>query len=235
MRRTDVIVVDLDKCVFPGYSQTALGGLIFWRLLTRPVQRSDRRHLPALLWGAFYIAVGKLRRPPNLHLLKTYARVMRGIPKQYFVEEARRLPRFARRGAAAFLESLDALTRVGLITLGTDIVAAEFIRQTPSLTFFRSNRLIFDDDHARLPLVGYGQPLMHGPSAKLRLFDEIRRESDSANPLVIGHDVDDVLMAEAARASGGWSIGIRPRRSLREHFDVWTTGADWSPLLSLWG
>jgi phosphoserine phosphatase len=233
-RRTDLVVVDLDKCLFPGYSQTALGTTILWRILVRPLCAGDRKYLVRLLSGALYVAGTKLRRPSNRELIDAYERAMKGIPEQYFLDGASLLPRFSRRGAREVVRALSRRAAVGLVSLGIDVVAREFMKQLPGLSFYRCNRLRFHVSHPRRPLVGYDEERMWDGAAKMRVLRALCAESRVRCPLVIGHDVDDIAMAASARELGGWCLGIRPPRALRRHFDAWTTGADWTPLLSLW-
>jgi phosphoserine phosphatase len=234
VRGTDLVVIDLDKCLFPGYSQTFLGAAIFWRVLMRPLATGDRRYLAPLLGGALYVLGSKLRRPSNLQLIDAYERAMKGIPEQYFLEAASSLPAFSRRGAREAIQMLSRRAAVGLISLGIDVVAREFVRQLPGLSFYRCNSLHFHPDHPRR-LLGYRGDAMCDAQAKLRALRDVCAETRASCPLVIGHDADDVAMATSAQELGGWSLGIRPPRALRRHFDAWTTGADWTPLLSLWG
>ncbi len=72
-------------------------------------------------------------------------------------------------------------------------------------------------------------------AAKARALRQMLAVTGADCPLVVGHDADDLPTAAVAREAGGWSIGIRPRRRWRKYFDVWTTCADWTPLLKLWG
>jgi phosphoserine phosphatase len=233
-RRTDLVVVDLDKCLFPGYSQTALGTTILWRVLVSPLSAGDRKYLVRLLSGALYVAASKVRRPPNRQLIDAYERAMRGIPEQYFLDGASLLPRFSRRGAREVVRFLSRHAPVGLVSLGIDVVAREFMKQVPGLSFYRCNRLRFRQDQPHRPFVGYEGERMCDGVAKMRVLRALCVMSRARCPLVIGHDVDDVAMAASARELGGWSIGIRPPRALRSWFDARTTGADWTPLLSLW-
>ncbi len=235
VRRTDLVVVDLDKCLFPGYTQTFLGVTILWRVLLRPIRAADRKHLAPLLGGALYVLGSKLRRPPSRQLIDAYERAMKGIPEQYFLDGAALLPRFSRRGAGEAVFALSRGASVGLVSLGIDVVAREFMRQLPGLSFYRCNTLRFRADHPRRPFLSYQEKLMYDGAAKLRVLHELLAENQASCPLVIGHDADDSAMARSSKELGGWSLGIRPPRALRSHFDAWTTGADWTPLLSLWG
>jgi phosphoserine phosphatase len=233
-RATDLAVVDLDKCLFPGYTQTFLGAAVVWQVLLRPECVSDRKHLAPLVSGALYVLGSKVRRPPNQALIEAYEQAMRGIPQRYFIEGALALPAFSRRGARQVVRALSYSATVGLVSLGIDVVAREFMIQIPGLSFYRCNTLRFNADDPRRPLIGYEKPVMCDGAAKRRVMEELCAETRARCPLVIGHDADDIAMATSARELGGWSLGIRPRRALRSYFDAWTTGADWTPLLSLW-
>ena len=59
------------------------------------------------------------------------------------------------------------------------------------------------------------------------------KEYRAERPLVIGHQVDELLMARCARDLGGLSIGFNPDFDVERQFDVIVKARDWTPILSL--
>ncbi len=50
---------------------------------------------------------------------------------------------------------------------------------------------------------------------------------------MLGNSVDEVAMAELARARGGLSVGFHPTRQAAAAFDLQITARDWRPLAAL--
>ncbi len=129
VKATDLVVVDLDGSLFPGYSQAVLGAFVLWRPFRKPLRCSDRRCVEALLGAGVSITWSKACRPSNRRLLSVYGEVTRGVPERYFLEEVERLPRYCRRGAADVVELLSRQAVVGIVSLGVDLIAKEFVRR----------------------------------------------------------------------------------------------------------
>ncbi|MBN1652960.1 MAG: hypothetical protein JXA30_04210 [Deltaproteobacteria bacterium] len=242
--RSDIVAVDLDECVNPGFSQTELGYLIFFAIATKPLASSDRRFLPQMLAGGAYIRkvsflsrIGRI--PSNQELMQRYEKSMRGIPEAYFFTQARRIPTRSFSGALETLRLLGRRVPLGFISLGIDIIAEEYVRQLncdgkPHVRFADSNRIIFaTDDNGRRVFERYHAPLLVGPEDKLRILKLRMAQLDASYPLVIGNSNDEIAMATLARNSGGLSIGILPARCDASEFDLMVTTPSWLPLLTL--
>jgi hypothetical protein len=242
--RSNIVAVDLDECVYPGFSQTDLGYLLFYAIAAKPLASSDRRFLPQMLAGGAYIRkVAFLRRigraPSNRELMQRYEQSMRGIPEAYFFSQARKIPARSYAGAVESLRLLGRRVPLCLISLGIDVIADEYLRQLnghgdPRVRFADSNRIVFGaDDRGRRAFLRYQSPLLLGPEDKLRVLEARMAELGASCPLVIGNGKDEAAMAALARQRGGLSIGIRPSRSDAGDFDVWVTRQSWQPLRTL--
>lgn len=242
--RSDIVAVDLDECVYPGFSQSDLGFLIFYAIATKPLASSDLGFLPQMLAGGAYIRkVALLRRfgrgPSNRELMQRYQQSMRGIPEAYFISQARKIPARSFTDAIETLRFLGRRAPLGLISLGIDVIANEYIRQLngdgdPRVRFADSNRIVFAADaKGRRAFERYQEPLLIGREDKLRLLEARMAQLGASCPLIIGNGKDESAMAALARHRGGLSIGIRPLRSDAGDFDVWVTNRSWQPLRTL--
>lgn len=247
LQSVDLVAVDIDECIFPGYSQSWLGYLIMQQLLTRPERLDDLRHVPQLIAGGVYIQkVDLLRRlerqPTNRALMARYVQSMRGIPEGYFLRGAERIPGRTYAGAAACLALLGRRAPLGLISLGVHVVAGAYRRWLDRragatvVAFIEANQIVFEaggDGRARFS--GYAPPLRVGPADKLRALEHRLDEHGARCPLVLGNSVDEASMAALARARGGLSVGYRPTRAAAAAFDLQIHARDWRPLNALLG
>jgi len=243
--RTDIVALDLDECIFPGYSQTALGARVARRLLRKPDRPGQRRLLARLAGGGLLFAVKEVRRwlgaePPMRRLVAWYEWVMRGVPEHYLLEEAQALPPKAFPFAAETVAELARKAPTGIITLGLDIVARAFVAQFstirgPSLDFFASNVVTFAPDPR-------GEPVFEGYAADRYLLDgndkvsalgRIMADYGAIVPLTVGHSDDDVGLARLARERGGLAIGFNPRERLWGTFDIVALGESWAPVYAV--
>jgi hypothetical protein len=242
--RSDIVAVDLDECIYPGFSQTDLGYLIFYAISTKPLASSDRGFLPQMLSGGAYIRkVALLRRlgraPSNRELMQRYEQSMYGIPEAYFITQARKIPARSHTDAIETLRILGRRAPLGLISLGIDVIANEYVRQVngdghPSIRFADSNRIVFaSDGKGRRAFERYQSPLLLGREDKVRLLEARMAELGASCPLVIGNGEDEAAMASLARHRGGLSIGIKPSSSDAGDFDIWVTNRSWQPLRTL--
>jgi len=238
--RTDVIALDLDECVFPGFSQEALAERIAWRLLRRPKRAADRRVLARMFVGGAYRAFTRAKRLLGLatratRLIAWYERTMRGIPEHYFVHAARKLPRRSSPFAAETIALMARRAPTGLATLGLDIVAKAYVEQLNGLSFFEANRLVFQPgpDGERV-LAGYDRGrLLASGDAKRRSVERRLAALGARVPTTVGHHADDVPLASLARERGGVAIGFNPPAGLLDAFDAVVTGPDWEAMYAL--
>jgi len=244
-RRTDIIALDLDHCVFPGYSQTVLGRRIAWRLLRRPQRGRDRRFLPKLALGAFFFSIKEAKlflglATPMRRLVARYERVMRGIPEHYFTEAAEGIPGDSYPLAAETVAELAARARTGIITLGLDVVARAYVgafrtADAPSLSFFDANTVAFRREGGLGRVFERYDPeaLMLSGEHKRRALERRMADFDAQVPTTIGHSEDDAPLARLARQRGGLAIGFNPPPRLRGAFDVVVAGQDWERMYAL--
>lgn len=247
LRRVDLAAVDIDECLFPGFSQTHLGYLIFYYILTRPRSPADLKFVPQLLRGGAYIRrVGLLHRlgrtPTNIELMTRYERSMMGIPEVYFVNGARTIPARSYPGVRRLLERIGRRVPTGLISFGIHLIAEEYMAQlnagpAPCVAFAEANRIRFARAGEGGPRVftGYEPPLMTSPADKLALLERRLERAGASCPLVVGNGRDEAAMADRARVLGGLSIGFQPAAEVAEHFDVVVRGPDWVPMTVLLG
>jgi hypothetical protein len=244
LRRSDIIAVDLDECVYPGFAQSDLGYLMFFAIATKPIVTSDRRYLPQMISGGAYIRkVAMLRQlgrgPSNQELMQRYEQSMRAIPEAYFLSEARNIPARSYPDALETLALLGQRAPLGLISLGIDVIAAQYARQLngdgdPRVRFTDSNRIVFGAGRdGRAAFERYQPPLLVGPEDKLRILTKRMDELHASYPLVIGNGKDEAAMAALAHERGGISIGINPSKTEAAYFDACVMERNWGPLREL--
>ena len=243
--RTDIIAIDLDECIFPGYSQTELGARIAWRLLRRPKTLGERRFLPRLVRGGAFFALREMKRffgfhTPTTRLVTQYERTLRGVPERYLREEATKLPRRSFTFAAETVALLASHAPTGIISLGLDVVMEAYMRQFrsdegPSLSYFDANVVAFrpgkNGEHV---FGGYDwSRLMADGADKCRALRRRMAEFGATVPTTVGHSDDDVDLARLTRELGGLAIGFCPPRRLWDAFDAIVTGRDWGAMYAL--
>ena len=242
--RTDIFALDLDQCIFPGYTQTELGARLAWRLLRRPDRSADRRFLPQLGLGGVLFGVKEGRLlfgidTPMRRLVAWYERVMRGVPEPYVLAAAQAVPPASFAYAADTVALLATHAPTGIVSLGLDVVLRAYLDQFrtadgPSLSYFDSNVVVFHGAAPQRTFHGYDADvfLEHGGDKRRAL--ECRMERCGAHtPTTIGHSDDDLPLAALARERGGLAIGFNPPARLCPAFDVVVRGHDWEPMYAL--
>lgn len=243
--RVELGAVDLDQCVFPGFSQSVLGYFIFGQIALAPRRAADLGLLPRLLRGGLFIRRVELkqllgRQPTNLALMLRYERSMRGIPEHYFCRGARWIPPRSFGGALEALALLGQRVPLGLISFGIQPIADQYRAQLNAragaevVVFAEANAIRFAPGKDGRPrFAGYRGPIHFDPAHKLALLRRHLAARGAEVPLVIGNGRDEVPMAQYARAHGGLSIGVAPPPALRPAFDLLLTADSWQPLLAL--
>ena len=239
-KRVDLMIIDLDECLFPGYSQAKLGKLIFLDILLRVSNLRHWKFLPQLLSGGIFIIMAKMKRAfgintSNLKMINRYERTMRNIPKKYFYDLAKHLPAMSYYRAMDTIKELSKKATVGIISLGADVILKEYLSQLrPYLSFFDSNVLLFGKVKDRKIFKGYQtEDLKTNNSHKREMLEKRLGEFGSVCPLVIGHNEDDAEMARVAQERKGIGIGFNLSSSVKDTFDVRIMAKDWQPLYSL--
>ncbi len=242
IQRVDLVVSDLDHCIFPGYSQAYLSALTGLLILIKPKKRRDRAHIPRLMRGALFMSRYKIRqlcglRVPTDHMIASYEKTMRGIPAYYFRTISRALPRKSYPGAKELLCFFARQAPVGIISLGIEPVCTAYRalfrgKNGPCISFFDANRLVFSENSGRPVFRSFfAEKLMtNGEHKRTALLRRIRQYRSQC-PLIIGNSEDDVLMAEHARQCGGLGIGWNPDKKIETGFDLIVRGRSWYPLL----
>jgi len=233
IKRCDVAVVDLDQCIYPRFTQSRLGATllaqaIHYRLNFSPTpeQLELARCLPRLLKGAAYIIthrIGQLagRHVDNLTLMRTFGRIISGVPIKELEKAACLLPKKGPEGWKPALAPLARRMPVYLLTFSIDPVAREYG--------------LFQLDSARIFSGWFGTPLLMGkgkivgvqaeagnflPAEKLRRLKGLLTEYGYSRPLIIGHGHDEAAMVRMARRLGGSSIAIHRLGSNAREYDM---------------
>ncbi len=231
--RCDVCIVDLDQCVYPRFTQTALGRL----LLIRSLSPKNRVFFPRLVADAFFISLTRTRqlfgrKPTNFMLMSAFSRVIRGMPLKLIEECASRLPGKGPRDWREALGRISSAMDTYLLTFSIDPVAAAYGRTRDS-----AGRPIFRGWRGT-PLAVSGEtidkvifsPRSLSPEAKLKAMEEIMASGGGERPLIIGHGEDESAMAIRARREGGGSIGFSKAGGTVAEFDLVLPGNAWKTI-----
>jgi len=232
--RSEAIALDLDECLFPGYTQVALGRRVAWRILRRPV----RRLLARLALGGVYFGIKETKRlvgvgTPMRRLVRRYERVLR------LLEAAAEIPAASYPYAAETVAELATQAPTGLVSLGLDIVARAYIQAFrraagPSLSFIESNVVRLRPGCCGRVFDGYGrEAFLENGADKRRVLEHRMAGLGAAVVTVVGHNEDDIAMAALARETGGLAVGFNSSWRLRDAFDIVVRGRDWEPMYAV--
>ena len=237
IRGIDGVILDVDECLLPGFSQIVLGHQLFRHLL-RDVRRRPGRApmllrmaaLGVLLYVIKALPLTPERRNRWLHL--NFNRALRGVEE---ADLAAVMPRIWARLYPRVPECLAFLagrSRVAIVSLGLDAL----LRYLPSAVpldggpfpflFIESNVTVWRDGR----LAGLQEPIHTGPADKAVLYREAAARHALATPLVIGHNRDETELCRLAEAQGGLAVGIGPSDHARDHFHVVLAEGDWPAL-----
>lgn len=245
LKAADLAILDMDGSLHWGITQGVAALRLFWRLARHPDHAGDRRFLvPILLGGASLTAqhllpAGAALSVRNRRMIDVWCRTFAGVPMTYFRRAARLIPSQSFPGVRETIERLARGARVGIISVGLDLVVHEYVRQfmhegEPLLTFFRCNRMAIQRRRGREVFAGrYRPPMIVSARDKAQEGLAILYETRPAHPLVIGNDEGDVGLVQLVRRRNGLAIGVCPPRRLRPVFDAYLTVPDWSPLAEL--
>jgi hypothetical protein len=242
--QVDLIVIDFDECLFPGFSQTTLGKLIFWKILLSPLKFSDRRFLPSLLSGGIFICLARIRQSignnyDNRAMMEKYEDTMRGIPLHYFREAVVKIPVQEYLYSSKTIKELSRQARVGIISFGVDVVMQEYTRQLNKgrgecVSFYECNILRFEKEGDREVFMGYQRDEVKTDKAhKGDLLKKWIQQCDARTPMVIGHNEDDTEMVAIAQGMNGIGIGFNPSPEVEDIFDLKVYGKDWESIYQL--
>jgi phosphoserine phosphatase len=242
--QTDIVVIDLDQCLFPGFSQTALARRVLRKILLSPFKASDHRFLPQLLRGGLFIVHALLRESfgyttSTLEMMSRFEAAMKRIPLEYFLLFAKTLPSRSYPGSLETIRELSHAAPVGIISLSIDLILREFQESLNEkggvcLAFFDSNELYFEKVNGRTVFLGYKRSALRtDKNHKGECLIQRMAQYGATRPFVIGHNCDDLEMVRIAKESGGLSMGFNPPVQLAGSFDVQVTAKDWKPIREL--
>jgi len=244
-RRTEIFAVDLDECVFPGYTQTVLGARVARAILRRPERGRDRWLLPQMAMGAALYALKEGKRllglgTPFRVLVRRYERAMAGVPESTVRAAARTIPGSSYPYAAETVALLAEQALTGLVSQGLDVVVEAFVEQfrcgeRPSLGYTECNTVCFrTGPRGRRVFDGYAREgLIESGEGKRRVLERRMAAEGASVASSIGRGDDDVAVAELCAASGGLAIGFNPSARMAAVCDVAVRAADWEPMYAL--
>ncbi|MEW6203385.1 MAG: hypothetical protein AB1546_15505, partial [bacterium] len=236
----DLVVSDLDECMYPFITQAAAALLIFRRVASSPFNNTHLPLLPhiaprlirMLLIKSFHILSG---RANNSILIREYEDYACGIPGEYFAEETRKFLHYIRGGVVeTLLHFKDRNIPVGIVSLSFDLIVGEiykFLNTKYGLKIdFYDCSAVEVDELKRFKRFDPSRRLLTSED-KGQILKARMAEYNSKCPLVIGHDQDDADMMLLCAETGGVRIGISPKESIVSELDIVVTCKDWQPLV----
>jgi len=218
LRRVDLVLIDLDDCLYPGTTNlTLLTNLFFVLLRNREYKVFFRliTRLPVLLAMKCRQLLDAGIDNPGLSLF--FCRMIANTPFSYLQAAACSIPPNSFSGARETLSILSRRARTGLVSLGLDVVLEEYKKQ------FREEESLIDFyDGTRAELLN---SLDKGSTARQRI-----KEFSAKMPLVLGHNEDDLGMMMAAKEVEGLILGFNPSKEVMRCCDVMVRAKDWQPL-----
>ena len=244
LRRADIAAIDLDDCLYPRNSHVELTKNLFLDLPYSYQRLGDLRLMLRVIRTsalAFCYIAGKIFKThvSNRFLLEEYEKVMRNMPVRYFDKCAAELPKNAHKGSREVVKALSNRMRVGIITVGFDMVVEKFMKEFVAgmeikLSFIDANKAVFSEYNGEKLYNGFirENPVITAED-KWRHLKQRLKEYDAKRPLIIGHRADEIMMARHAREMGGLSMGFNPDLDVEKEFDVIIKARDWTPILDL--
>lgn len=228
--RCDVCIVDLDQCIYPRFTQTALGRM----LLARSFTKSHRGFAAQLLRGAAYIIVTRLsqaagKKPFNHELMAAFCRTIRGMPIAVIEELVHRLPDTGPRDWKDALELIASRMSVFLLSFSIESIVRAYGETTGAggkriFRFVRGTPVTVSNGRVAGCIFSAASL---SPEAKLRAMEEVVGKEGFRHPLIIGHGKDEAEMAQRARRMGGGSIGFVKASGDVSSFDIKLRGNAW--------
>jgi len=233
VRKAGICVVDLDECIYPGFTQTTLGKM----LLLECRRRERRRYLPRLLRGALFLAVTRLRGAGrgvvgNRRLMLAFARAISGTPLKLVEEKARLLPRRGPQDWRQALEMIAERMEVFLISFAIEPLARAYGEERGA-----AGKKIFRGWSGTPLVVEEGiiqgvslSPSSLSPQSKVKTIERLLQGRVPPFPLVIGHGRDESALAAWARENGGGAVGLSAAGGDLEAFDIKLPGRGWGTI-----
>ena len=218
LRKVDLVLIDLDDCLYPGTTNLTLLKNLFLVLLRNREYKVLFRligRLPVLFIMKCRQLLGAGVDNPGLSLF--FYRMITNIPFSYLQAAACSIPPNSFAGARETLSIFSRRARTGLVSLGLNVVLEEYKKQ------FREEESLIDFyDGTQAELLN---SLDKGSTARQRI-----KEFSAKMPLVLGHNEDDLGMIMAAKEAEGLVIGFNPSRKVMRCCDVIVKAKDWQPL-----
>jgi len=234
LKELDLVMVDLDECIFPGITKVTLYKNICL-LLIRRRHLKDYILLVRLLTGAVMIALINLVQKlcpgmTNRRLILYFAKVIKSVPVPYLQEAVRSIPSKSYAGARQTLEILSKKAKVGIISQGLDIVLDEYARQ---FTDTQGSIIDFWDGNTLSSLCNSRKSrvtdniFIFKPDDKEATARKRIAQFGSRKIMVIGHNTDDLGMMAIAKKHKGIIVGFNPTKNVRELCDIVIRGKNW--------
>ncbi len=230
LEKTNVCVVDLDQCVYPGFTQTTLAAL----LLLASIRGFRPRRVYNLLRGAFSLALIRLFRAGrgpdgNRRLMTAFSAAIRGMDASEVETASARLPGRGPQDWRAALEKLAEKMEVFLITFAIEPLARAYgSSRGPSgkIVFSAWSGSSLNIRDGKVEGVGFTAAGL-SPRSKVAAAGNLLEGRANLRPLVIGHGRDESELAAWARDKGGGSIGLAAAGGDLEAFDLVLPGRGW--------
>ena len=237
LKELDLVVVDLDECIFPKITKVALYKNICL-LLMGSGQLKDWVLLGRLLRGAVMMVLMRLVQKlclgiTNRQLIFYFARVIRPVPVPYLQRAVESIPGESYAGARQTLEVLSKKARVGIISQGLDVVLNEYVRQFSSQG---KNTIDFWDGNILSGLItaregpGAGKNFILNSHDKEAPTRKRIAQFKAKRIIVIGHNSDDLVMIRVVREHKGMVVGFNPTKGIRKLCDIVVIGKSWMGL-----
>jgi len=212
LKKVDLVCVDLDKCLFPFFSQTFVGICMCLETLVNPFQW---KYLSQLLRGARFIVPATIknllggRRSNNDCFMDKYEEVMCGVPVSLIRRHSRCLHNFLCPYSLRFLKTFaDRKTPVAILSLSIQPIL-QVLEEKIGFIECIGNKVELNKNSATF--YRYGMNRMKYGKDKLESLKDLMKNYRAKTPLIIGHSKDEMPMVEYSRKLTGLSIGITPK------------------------
>lgn len=230
IEKTNVCVVDLDECIYPGFTQTTLAAL----LLLQSLCRLRFHNVFSLIRGAFSLALIRLRRggrnpDGNRRLMLAFSRAIRGMELKTVERKAALLPGRGLQDWRPALEKIAETMEVVLVTFAIEPLARAYgeARGPSGKKIFRSwSGTPLEVRNGAIAGVRLSSSAL-SPRSKVEAIEENLRGRKELRPLVVGHGRDESALADWARERGGGAVGLSAAGGDLESFDIKLPGRGW--------
>ena len=229
----DLVITDLDGCIFPGV--TKMG--VYHRVCLLLLQSGKLKNfllLTKLLLGMTAVLVMKLVQLMHLgitnrQLILLFSNIMKGVPLAYMKQAAKLIPPSSYPGVKESIVLLSRKAKLGIISQGLDLVLKEYTTQfkdnhSSFLDFWDGNKW---EDLLNYSLLSKKGHFIFGSYDKTRAIKRRIKEFAARKIIVIGHNNDDLGMMQVARQYSGLIIGFNPTRSVKNIAQLIIQGKDW--------